>query len=165
MNYLGINKESIKPVAIKMNELLANYHVYYQNLRSFHWHVEGRNFYDLHAVFEDLYNEAKVNIDDIAERILTVRYKPIGKFSMYLEMSSVTEVDDMMRDDQMVDAVLENHGKLIQIMREIIELAAKVEDEGTIDLIGGFIRNIEKKSWMLDAWRNSVFDKTSLMKK
>lgn len=161
MNYLGINKEALKPIAVKMNELLSSYQVYYQNLRSFHWHIEGKNFYDLHEVFENLYNEAKINIDEIAERILTIRFKPVGKLSTYLNMSKIDESDDMMRDDQMVDTVIENHTKLIMTMREVIDKASSVGDEGTIDLIAGFVRDLEKKSWMLDAWRSKVFEKNA----
>ena len=37
-------------------------------------------------------------------------------------------------------------------MRNVIDKADKAGDEGTIDLIGGYIADIEKISWMLDAW-------------
>ena len=157
MNYLGIKKEKIEPVVIQLNELLANYQIYYQNLRSFHWHVEGQNFFDLHTMFEELYNDAKIKIDEIAERILTLRFYPKGNLSDYLQLATIPEATSILKDEVMVEAVLENHKILIEKLRETIKRAGKASDEGTIDLLGGYLANLEKKSWMLDAWRSKRF--------
>jgi starvation-inducible DNA-binding protein len=54
---------------------------------------------------------------------------------------------------EMVETILENHRIIIDNMREIIRSADKVKDEGTIDMIGGFLADLEKSSWMLDAWK------------
>ena len=75
MNYLNMNEEKVLPVVIELNTLLAEYHVYYQKLRNFHWNILGRNFFDLHEKFEELYEDARTKIDEIAERILTLRYQ------------------------------------------------------------------------------------------
>ena len=81
MNYLNIKEENILPVVVELNKLLADYHIYYQKLRNFHWNVSGENFFDLHEQFEELYNDAKIKIDEIAERVLTLRYHPISNLS------------------------------------------------------------------------------------
>ena len=99
-----------------------------------------------------MYEDAKTKIDEIAERILTLRYQPTSNFSAYIEMSSIKEASEKTKDTDMVKKVLEDHGKLLQQMRKVVETADKSEDEGTIDLIGGYIGYIEKVSWMLDAW-------------
>ncbi len=153
MNYLGYDEKKLSKVAASLNDLLSNYHVYYQNLRNFHWHVTGENFFDLHNKFEELYNDAKIKIDDIAERILTLRHSPKGLMSEYLKQSDVNEENE--RDShKMVDRLLENHRILIKKMREVLKAADKANDEGTIDMIGGFLENLEKASWMLDAWNS-----------
>lgn len=59
MNYLNIEKDQILPVVTELNVLLADYHVYYQKLRNFHWNVLGENFFDLHNRFEEMYNDNK----------------------------------------------------------------------------------------------------------
>jgi len=154
MNYIGIEEAKLKPVAAILNDLLSSYSVYYQNLRSFHWYVNGNNFFEIHRVFEDLYNDAKIRIDDIAERILTINHKPFGSMSEYLENSKINESKDMLADEDMAAVILENHSVLIKIMRETIVTASEAGDEGTVDLIGGFLSSIEKKTWMLDAWKS-----------
>lgn len=152
MDYLGFNQKQLSKTIEKLNLLLSGYQVYYQNLRNFHWNVKGENFFDLHAQFEALYTDARVKIDDIAERILTLNHRPISTLSEYLHTSTVEEAKHLMDDHDMVLTILENHKELIECMRAVISAAEQAKDEGTIDLIGGFLSELEKKSWMLDAW-------------
>ena len=151
MNYLGIKPEEIQKTTDSLNELLANYQVYYQNLRRFHWNIKGKEFFDLHVKFEDLYNEAKVNIDEIAERILTLRKTPMGTMANYLKESKITEKETL-DSETMVITILENHSVLIKAMRKVLDNASSAKDEGTTDLVAGFLSTMEKNSWMLDAY-------------
>lgn len=152
MNYLHINEEKLLPVVMELNTLLADYQVYYQKLRNFHWNILGENFFDLHEKFEEMYVDARTKIDEIAERILTLRYHPMSNLSEYLEASSIKESSGSLEDREMVDEILQAHGKLLSQMATVIKKAEGVHDEGTVDLIGAYIRELEKTSWMLDAW-------------
>ncbi|WP_298497621.1 DNA starvation/stationary phase protection protein [uncultured Algibacter sp.] len=156
MNYLKMNEEEVLPVVMELNILLADYHVYYQKLRSNHWNIVGKNFFDLHEQFEDLYNDAKVKIDEIAERILTLRFHPMSKMKDYLKASSINEDKPIKSDKDMVEETLNDHKILLEQMAIVIEKADKISDEGTIDLIGAYIRELEKSSWMLNAWSKST---------
>ena len=116
--------------------LLANFQLYYQNLRGIHWNIKGRAFFDLHVKFEELYNDANIKVDEIAERILTLRYHPKSQYSDYLKISSLKESDSIKSDDQMVKEILHDHEILLKQMSVTINQANKANDEGTIDLIG-----------------------------
>ena len=151
MNYLGFQQDTLDKTVDSLNELLANYHIYYQNSRNYHWNISGPYFFDLHIKFEDLYNEAKINIDDIAERILTLRKTPMSTLKDYIAHSTIQEHSAVDSKD-MVSSVLSNHEILIRLMRSTITNAENAKDEGTVDLISGFLGSIEKNSWMLDAW-------------
>ena len=89
---IGLEKQDSVEIADKLNELLANYHIYYQNLRGFHWNIKGIHFFQLHAKFEELYNNALTKIDALAERILTIGQKPLHTFSDYMRVSTIKEV-------------------------------------------------------------------------
>ena len=106
----------------------------------------------------------KIKIDEIAERILTLRYHPISTFNEYLKVSNVKEVSSLISDKQMVDEILNDHQQLLQQMNRVITAADKSGDEGTIDLIGAYVRELEKASWMLDAWRQDTRDQLKTMK-
>lgn len=153
MNYLGIERNKFSDLSRQLNVLLANYHVYYQNLRNFHWNVEGHNFFDLHEHFEGLYDDARTKIDEIAERILTIRYRPDSRLADYLRKAQINEAGRIEEDAEMVDIILDNHRVLIMNIRKAISLAGEINDEGTIDMLGGFLADLEKCSWMLDAWK------------
>ncbi len=159
MNYLNINEEKLLPVVIELNTLLADYHMYYQKLRNFHWNILGNNFFDLHEKFEELYTDARVKVDEIAERILTLRYHPMSNYSEYLKASSIEESTISLADKEMVEEILKAHQLLLKQMSKVVEKANSIGDEGTIDMIGGYIGNLEKTSWMLDAWNKSKTDK------
>lgn len=158
MSYLNLDKKKTTATAKELNVLLADYHLYYQKLRNFHWNVVGHSFFDLHNKFEEMYNDAKIKIDEIAERILTLRFQPTSNFSDYIKMSSIKEAAENTKDLDMVKKLLADHGLLLKQMRKVIETADKAEDEGTIDMIGGYIGHIEKVSWMLDAWSMKATD-------
>ncbi len=144
--------EKLLPVVMDLNTLLSDYHMYYQKLRSFHWNVLGKNFFDLHEQFENMYNDAKIKIDEIAERILTLRHHPVSKFSDYIKIATVQEESAMISDQAMINSLLKDHKIILAQMSNVIESAEKANDEGTIDLIGAYIRELEKTSWMLNAW-------------
>ncbi len=149
---MGISGKDLSPVVDSLNQLLCDYHLYYQNLRNFHWNVKGSNFFELHTKFEELYDEARLNIDAIAERILTLRAQPVSSLTEYLQRSHVAEASLGLSDQEMVKDVISNQTQLIQSMRLALDAASKAEDEGTTDLLGGFLSSLEKNSWMLAAW-------------
>ena len=99
-----------------------------------------------------MYDDAVLKIDEIAERILTLRYQPTSNLSDYLKLSNLEESKSELTDEEMVKTLLKDHGKILNQLRKVVEVADKAEDEGTIDLIGAYIRELEKTSWMLDAW-------------
>ncbi|WP_425075430.1 Dps family protein [Psychroserpens sp. S379A] len=162
MSYLNMKDEKLIPVVVELNTLLANYHIYYQKLRSFHWNILGENFFDLHNKFEELYTDARIKIDEIAERILTLKHHPMSKLNNYLEISEVKEVSPLKTDRNMIMEVLNDHKILLRQMSVVIEKAEGASDEGTIDLIGAYIREMEKSSWMLNAWTKNSSEKLKL---
>ncbi len=153
MDYLGLDEKKTANTVKELNTLLADYHLYYQKLRNFHWNVIGKNFFDLHEKFEELYDDAKLKVDEIAERILTLRFQPTSNLSDYLKAANIKESESDLSDSKMIKTLLEDHGTLLKQMRKVVEVAEKGGDEGTIDLIGAYIRELEKTSWMLDAWK------------
>ena len=109
MSYLNIKDEKLLPTITELNTLLADYSLYYQKLRSFHWNVLGQNFFDLHELFETMYNDAKIKIDEIAERILTLRHHPVSNFSDYLKMSSIKESSPLVSDAEMITILIDDY--------------------------------------------------------
>lgn len=136
----------------KLNVLLADYQIYYQNIRGFHWNIQGEHFFQLHAKFEELYTDAALKIDEIAERILTVEGLPLHSFEDYLKTSTIKVTKNVHDGETSVSTVADNLQELLSLEREIKELAVKVDDHGTEDLMSDFIDQQEKTLWMMKAW-------------
>ena len=156
MDYLNMNDRKLMPIVQELNTLLADYNVYYQKLRNFHWNVVGKNFFDLHEKFEELYTDARIKIDEIAERILTLRFHPVSNFSDYLKISSLQEDSSLLTDNEMVHNILSDHRQLLIQMKLVMAASENLKDEGTLDIIGGYISSLEKSSWMLNAWTKNT---------
>lgn len=137
-----------------LNRLLADYHMHYQKLRNFHWNITGPHFFELHVKFEEFYEDAKLKIDEIAERILTLRGKPVSNFSSYLNLSNIKEADTTLADHEMVATILEDHSALLNQLKIVTTAAEDAKDDGTLDITGTYIGEIEKTSWMLNAWNH-----------
>lgn len=150
---IGLEEQKVRPIVDQLNELLANYHIHYQKVRGCHWNVKGRNFFTLHAKFEELYNNAITTIDELAERILTLGQPPLSTYREYIEHSQIKEINTIgVQDIDMVEAVLQDFSTLIEIEREIMESTDANGDDGTNDMINKFMQFKEKNTWMLRAF-------------
>jgi starvation-inducible DNA-binding protein len=147
-NEVYIKNEKIQG---QLNGLLSDYQVYYQNLRAFHWLVAGPQFYQLHEKFEEFYDEAAEDIDEIAERILMIGGKPLHTFRDYLEHATLKARKNPAKPAEMVPAVIADMEYLLGAFRVITDMAAEAGDEGTVALMSEFISKTEKKLWMLNS--------------
>lgn len=63
MNAIGLDTKKSEELANKLGDLLANYSVFYQNVRGYHWNLQGDKFFELHAKFEELYTDLVLKMD------------------------------------------------------------------------------------------------------
>jgi len=152
MNAIGLNKQKSKSLAERMNILLANYSVFYQNTRGFHWNIKGDKFFELHVKFEELYNDLLLKIDEVAERILTLGFTPEHNYSNYIRVSTVKESTKVTDGIQSVEQILLAFKAILSMQREILILAEEATDEGTNALMSDYIRQQEKQVWMYAAF-------------
>lgn len=150
-NLIGLDRDLDQQLAVKMNELLANFQLFYINTRGFHWNITGGKFFEVHAKFEELYNDALVKVDEVAERILTLGHTPVHSYSAYLATSTIKEAVNVSEGKLAVEKVLEGFSVLLGIEREIFHLSEEANDEGTGALMSDYIREQEKLVWMYSA--------------
>ena len=135
-----------------LNKLLADYQMYYQNLRGLHWNVKGAMFFMLHEKFEEYYNEASEVADEIAERILTIGGQPLHTFEDYVNTATLPAVANVSNGQKTVEIVLENNQFLLNSFKEILALAGEADDEGTASMMSDLIAATEKRIWMLESF-------------
>ncbi len=151
-NSIGLDVKKSKELANMLNDLLANYQMFYQNLRGFHWNVKGKEFFELHLKFEELYEDAVIKVDEIAERILTLQGVPLHTFEDYLAQAEISSYKQDSVGSESVKIVIENFTTLITKERAILSTAGDADDEGTSSQMSDYITETEKTLWMLNSY-------------
>ncbi|GAA0844441.1 Dps family protein [Marinobacter szutsaonensis] len=147
-NFIGLDTGKTVELSDALNDLLSNYQIFYMNVRGYHWNIKGENFFELHAKFEELYDDLLLKIDEIAERVLTLGHRPAHAYSTYMELSEIPERKDVSDGREAVENIVESFGKLIGKQRNLLSLAGDAEDEGTVALMSDYISQQEKTVWM-----------------
>ncbi len=152
LNAIGLDNKKAKRLADKLNTLLANYSIFYQNARGYHWNIKGEKFFELHLKFEELYNDLVLKIDEVAERILTLGHAPLHNYSDYTKLSAIKETKHVSDGIKAVGEILNAFKIIILLQRELLDLSAEANDEGTNALMSDYIRAQEKLVWMYSAF-------------
>ncbi len=152
LNSIGLSAEKSLALSNDLNELLANFQRYYQNLRGIHWNIRGKRFFDLHVKFEELYNDANIKVDEIAERVLTLGGVPLHTYEDYIAKSKVPVGKNISKDEDAIRLIVDSLTKLLLLERRILKTAGDADDEGTNSMMSDFITEQEKTVWMMKAW-------------
>ena len=151
INQLGLDKEKTKQLTEKLNSLLADYMLFYQNTRGLHWNIKGEKFFELHLKFEELYTNLLLKVDEVAERILTLGATPLHTFADYTNTSSMKSSKDISQPEPGVKIILDAFQILLIKQRELLDITQEANDEGTNALMSDYIREQEKLMWMYSA--------------
>ncbi|GGX33443.1 Dps family protein [Aquimarina muelleri] len=149
---LGFTYLETAEIVITLNQLLSNYIIHYHKLRSFHWNVEGGDFFELHEQFEIEYNEVKSQTDTIAERIRVFGLKPKSTLKEYLKLSRITEIEGELTPIAMVKEILKDFQILHDSILDVMNAALEAGDSATEEMATEFIRRLEKRHWMFTSW-------------
>lgn len=154
LDYIKLDASAVNNVVTYLQQLLADLQVYYTNLRGFHWKIKGHDFFVLHSKFEEMYNDTAEKADEVAERILTLGGVPANKFSDYLKVAKVKEVDNVSNGNEALNNVLETICYFIGEERNLLKAASEAGDEVTVALMSDYLKEQEKLVWMLTAYQN-----------
>ncbi len=152
MNDIGLDEVKVFELSEQLNELLSNYQIFYMNARGFHWNIKGRQFFELHVKFEELYNDLLLKVDELAERILTLGHTPLHSYSEYAKRATIAEAKNITSGDDAVSSILSSFSAIIEKQRAILADAGDADDEGTSALMSDYIREQEKLVWMYRAY-------------
>jgi starvation-inducible DNA-binding protein len=145
-------KSKDKTVADTLNRQVANFSVLHMKLHHFHWYVKGEHFFTLHLKFEELYKEAALHLDTIAERMLSQRALPAATIAETLELSTLKEATGKEDAQQMIQTLADDFEMICNELTEGISLAEENDDQPTADLLVHIRTSLEKHRWMFEAF-------------
>ncbi|MFJ8237129.1 Dps family protein [Ureibacillus sp. NPDC094379] len=141
-----------KNLVEQLNDLVATWSVLYTKLHNYHWYVTGPSFFTLHSKFEELYNEVTLNLDEVAERILSKGGKPVATLKEHLELSLVQEANGNETTNEMVQTIITDFTTIMKALKEAMNQAGEEGDDRTEDMLNATFQSLEKHSWMLNAF-------------
>lgn len=134
----------------KLNEFLADLNIFYRKLQNYHWNIEGKDFFQVHAKLEELYDEINEQIDEIAEHIAILGGQPLGTMKDYLEKSSIKEAENKkIKSEEIYNNILLDYEELLKKTIEIKEKSENEKEYSTSSLIDDYIKEYGKIIWML----------------
>lgn len=133
-----------------LNKQVANFSVLFTKLHHFHWYVTGPQFYQLHAKFEEFYDEVNELYDAFAERILMIGGAPVSNLKGYLAITSLKEASGTEKPEEMVRHILDDFKLIATELKEALKISQDLGDEVTADLLIQTLSSFEKHIWMLN---------------
>ena len=128
-----------------LQDLVNEMYFFYFKLHKYHWNVTGQNFFDLHKMFNKMYNDVFDNIDTTAEFI-----RALG---VMVDIKASSEGSNAKGDMQMVSDVLKSNKALLEALYAAEEAAEYYDHCDISNFIADRIGAHNKFAWMLTAFK------------
>lgn len=147
----GLNDEAREAMVGLLKTALADQHVLYMKMRHYHWNITGPQFIALHELIEEQYDQIADTIDDTAERIRQYGDFAPGSLKQMLELTRLTEDEEVPTAREMVANLVADHESVIRSLREDVEVADDHDDVAVEDYFTGLLQDHQKMAWLLRA--------------
>lgn len=135
-----------------LNQHLADTSDLYSQNKQAHWNVKGKDFFQLHQLFDQLAEEIQPFIDELAERVTALGGYATGTVRMAAESSRLTEFPtDCLEGMDVVRVMVERYSAYCGATRQAIEGVEGLNDPTTADLLTDISRVADKHLYFLEA--------------
>jgi starvation-inducible DNA-binding protein len=135
-----------------LSDTQASLFVLFHKTWIYHWNVTGSNFKEYHDLFGTHYEEMFEEIDRLTEHMRYLGMRPVSTLSRITEVSSVEQASNsnqIITSTSMVEELMKDHQKMIEMLEEVSEEAEKQRSKGTINLVDDLNEAHGKRVWML----------------
>ncbi len=143
-----LRKIGNQAVADRMNDLLSDYNIFYQNVKGFHWNFKGSDYFDFHQKFEDLHGKLNLDINKLAEQISLIGYEPLHSYTDYLKNSIHKEITGPITNGECLTNVIEGLKSLIFSSTMAAIEAEDAEEMNTEKILRQFALELENELWV-----------------
>lgn len=147
----GLNKADTVTIANALKDALADSFTLYVKTLGVHWNVVGPNFFSLHKLTEEQYQDLAGAIDNIAERIRALGQIAPASFGDFRVASAIECETTIQNAEEMLTGLINDNEALTKRFRAFTAVAEEAEDVFTADLLTARIGQHEQNAWMLRA--------------
>ncbi|MNB97383.1 General stress protein 20U [compost metagenome] len=102
--------------------------------------------------FEELYTEAALHLDNLAERLLALGGTPVATLHGIIETATVKDALGNESATEMVRTLVADFGIIVNELKEGMSIANREDDESTGDMFLAIHYSLEKHVWMLKSY-------------
>jgi starvation-inducible DNA-binding protein len=143
-------RDAVVEISGALRLLLADVFGLYIKTKSFHWHMTGRSFRDLHLLLDEHSERIFAMTDDIAERARMIGGSTIRSIS---DISRHQRLKDNNQEDVTPKSMLlelqADNLQLTKFLRNTHEICERHNDVATASLIENWIDETERRTWFL----------------
>ena len=149
---IDLSLDTRKPITEMLNRSLAAATDLRTQTKQAHWNVKGKDFYQLHLLFDEMAGELEEYSDMLAERVTALAGTAMGTVRIAASESVLPEYDfEAVGGMEHVAALADRYAAYAKHLRESIDKADKLGDQDTNDLYVEISRTIDKRLWFLEA--------------
>jgi starvation-inducible DNA-binding protein len=145
--------EQVRATSIGLlNQTLADLSAVTMQLKHAHWNVKGIEFYQLHELFEDLYERFEPHIDAVAERASALGGRPMGTAPAVARQTAIPQLSHAALDGQsLLREIADRLSVLDATLYQQLETANQQGDLDTADLLNEVSRDVTKAQWFVES--------------
>ena len=130
---------------------LASTFAIYQKTLSFHWNIEGNEFFELHELFEQHYLALATEIDQVAEIIRTLGFKVEGGLDEFAKLSKIAPPKTGLDGKEMINVLINDYETLLKLI-EKSSSELNEHEIGVRQQLALIYANHQKTIWMMKSW-------------
>ncbi len=141
-----------KTIQLLNSSLAASLDIWSQSKQA-HWNVKGKDFYQLHLLFDDIASVLYEHIDTIAERITSLGGVAHGTARDSAKNSILPEYPDTekMTEEDHLNALADRLAAYAKHLRDAIAKTSEWNEQDSNDLYIAISREVDKKLWFVEA--------------
>ena len=156
---IGIDEEKRRELVAMLNQTLADTADLYSQTKQAHWNVKGKDFYQLHLLYDELAEKLEEPLDLVAERIVLLGGYAFGTVRMAAQSSRISPFPgadssgdaDPMNDPSFLTTLADRWAEYAIQIREDDRRADEIGDPGTTDLYDQITHVADRGTWFVEA--------------
>ncbi len=138
-----------KDVASNLKGFLADTYVLLAKTQGCHWNARGSNFFGVHTLTEQQYEELFKAVDEIAERVRALGEEAPVSLADMLGLASLDEAKEVHATEQAVRLLAEDNRTMAARAKDLALDADEADDLATHDMLVKRIEVHDKAAWLL----------------
>ena len=148
---IDLSEDTRSQVCDVLNESLAQTLDLWSQVKQAHWNVKGKDFYQLHLLFDEVATELYEYVDMIAERVTALGGTAMGTVRMAANTSSIPEYPNPSTGADHLQAIADRLAAYAKHVRKNIDKTQELGDASTADLYTEISRTADKRLWFIEA--------------